>query len=201
MFFRRKKQKECTSTTNKEHDKEHNTNSFGERLDKITEDGDLPFGWISYNREFTDAINNEFSYLLNNWIESRTSSIKDRRSALKTFILYMEDVKKLCRSKGECFEFWFDEILTGKGYLEKRKKELNYIETHYNNLVELENEKSSLSTELLKYIKNHNGILQKDIYKDFNPDLKPHIQNMLYQWDKEGTIKRIKKGNTYVIFV
>lgn len=73
----------------------------------------------------------------------------------------MEDVKKLCRSKGECFEFWFDEILTGKGYLEKRKKELNYIETHYNNLVELENEKSSLSTELLKYIKNHNGILQK----------------------------------------
>lgn len=196
MFFRRKKQKECTSTTSKEHE-----NSFGERLDKLTEDGVLPFGWISYNREFTDAINNEFSYLLNNWIESRTSSIKDRRSALKTFILYMEDVKKLCRSKGECFEFWFDEILTGKGYLEKRKKELNYIETHYNNLVELENEKSSLSTELLKYIKNHNGILQKDICKDFNPDLKPHIQNMLYQWDKEGTIKRIKKGNTYVIFV
>ena len=100
------------------------TNSFGERIDRLTPDGELPWGWVTRNKEFCDKINGEYSYFLNAWLQARSKSQKEQYSALKSFVVYLEDAEKLCKSKGECFDFWFHEILTGKGYVEKRKKEL-----------------------------------------------------------------------------
>lgn len=93
-------------------------------LDHLTKEGDLPWGWHSHNKAFTDKINNEFSYFLNSWLDVRSKSPSEQYQALKSFVLYLEDVEKLCKSKGECFEFWFYEILTSKDYIKKRKNEL-----------------------------------------------------------------------------
>lgn len=98
-------------------------------LDHLTKDGDLPWGWHSYAKEFTDKIDGEYSYFLNMWLESRNKSPKEQYSALKSFVLYLEDAAKLCRAKGECFEFWFYNILTSSDYIDKRKKELNDLIT------------------------------------------------------------------------
>jgi hypothetical protein len=103
------------------------TNTVTERLDSLTPDGELPWGWITRNKEFCDKINGEYSYFLNAWLQARSKSPMEQYSALKSFVAYLEDVEKLCKSKGECFEFWFHEILTGKGYVEKRKKELEEL--------------------------------------------------------------------------
>lgn len=103
------------------------TNSFGERYDRLTPEGELPWGWVTRNKDFCNRINMEFTHFLNMWLEARTKSPKELYQALKSFVLYLEDVEKLCKSKGECFEFWFHEILTGKGYVEKRKKELEEL--------------------------------------------------------------------------
>lgn len=99
-------------------------------LDHLTPEGELPWGWLSHTKEFRGTIENEYSYFLNNWISSRQKDVDPLRKyeALKSFVLYLEDVEKLCKSKGECFEFWFDEILTSPGYLEKRKQELHALE-------------------------------------------------------------------------
>ncbi len=113
----------------------------------------------------------------------------------------MDDVEKLCKSKGECFEFWFSEVLTGKGYLEKRKAELQFLESHYDELVNLDKRRETLPDDLWNYLSDHNGILQKDIYKDFDTTLRNDIQQLLYQWDKENKIKRVKEGNTYRITI
>ena len=91
------------------------------------ENGELPWGWVTRNKEFCDKINDEYSYLLNAWIKSRNKPQIEHYSALKSFVVYLEDVEKLCKSKGECFDFWFREILTGKGYVETRKKELEEL--------------------------------------------------------------------------
>ena len=91
------------------------------------ENGELPWGWVTRNKEFCDKISGEYSYFLDAWIESRHKSQMEQYSALKSFVVYLEDVEKLCKSKGECFDFWFREILTSKGYMEKRKKELEEI--------------------------------------------------------------------------
>lgn len=96
-------------------------------FEHLTAEGELPWGWIMRNKEFTDKINSEFSYFLNMWLDARKKSQKELYSALKSFVLYLEDTEKLCKSKGECFEFWFYEILASKDYIQQRKEELNNL--------------------------------------------------------------------------
>lgn len=96
-------------------------------LEHLTPEGELPLGWHTHTKDFRQKIEGEYTYFLNNWLDSRSKSPKDQYSALKSFVLYLDDVEKLCKSKGECFEFWFNEILTGKGYVEKRKMELKTL--------------------------------------------------------------------------
>ena len=103
-----------------------------ESKQEYLENGELPFGWIYRNKVFVEKIQNEFTYFLDRWVESRRKPAIEQYAALKSFVLYMEDVERLCKSKGECFEFWFNEILTGKGYLEKRRIELKTLEKGLN---------------------------------------------------------------------
>ncbi len=107
---------------------------FGKQQKKVVappierlENGELPWGWVTRNKEFCDSISREYSYFLNNWIDSRRKPTLEQYSALKSFVAYLEDAEKLCNSKGECFAFWFREILTGKGYVDKRKKDLEVL--------------------------------------------------------------------------
>lgn len=181
-----------------------NHNSFGEPLDKLV-NGELPWGWVGAKREFVGKIQNEYGYFLNRWISARNKNPKDEYAALKSFVLYMQDVKKLCASKGECYEFWCNEILIGKGYLEKRTEELKDLENNLEDLEEKYKKRAffeteilpNLENELLKIIKENPGIIQKDIYKKFDQDLKSDISSLLYFMAKDGKIKREKAGNSY----
>ena len=103
-----------------------------EQYDRLTSDGDLPFGWVTKNKEFCDKINSEYSYFLHTWLDSRKMSLMEQYQALKSFILYLEDVERLCKSKGECFEFWFREVLTSEDYIDMRKKELEKLQAKIN---------------------------------------------------------------------
>ena len=96
-------------------------------FEHLTKEGELPFGWIYRNKAFVDPINTEYSHFLTMWIDSAKKAPKEQYAALKSFVLYLEDVEKLCKSKGECFEFWFNEILVSQGYLDERKKELEEL--------------------------------------------------------------------------
>lgn len=100
--------------------------------ERLTPDGELPWGWVARNKYFCDKITSEFSYFLNAWIESQRKTPIEQYSALKSFVVYLEDVEKLCKSKGECFDFWFREILTSKDYMEKRRKELEELTAKLN---------------------------------------------------------------------
>ena len=59
-------------------------------------DGNLPYGWIYANREFTEKVNAEYSYFLQNWLNSRQAEPIKHYGALKSFVIYMNDAKKLC---------------------------------------------------------------------------------------------------------
>ena len=95
----------------------------------LTSEGELPWGWHTRNKEFTEKIKGEYTYFLNMWLDSKKKSPEEHIQALKSFIQYLQDVEQLCKSKGECFEFWYYEILSSPDYLEKRKSELLVLET------------------------------------------------------------------------
>lgn len=190
--------KKCTIST----PKDDNHNTLGEPLDKLI-DGDLPWGWVTHKKDFIEPIEKEYSYFLQSWLDARNASPKELYSALKSFVLYMKDVEKLCKSKGECYEFWFTEYLTGKDYLKNRQQELDQLsKTVQIQQAEYERKQKLLSvleSSLTDFLQTNQGILQKDVYKNFDLCVKSEIQDLLYAWEKSGKIQRIKTGNTYKI--
>ncbi len=179
-------------------------NLFNEPLDKLI-DGDLPWGWLAHNRDFTEKINNEYSYFLHKWIDARNSnsSPRDLYSALKSFVKYMEDVKRLCKEKGECFELWFNEILTGKEYLNKRKSELRELEK---NLATLQNAFEykqklliNLESTVIQKLKENDGILQSEFWKLFDASIKNEVSDIVFRLSNENKLVRTKTGRSYTL--
>lgn len=182
------------------------SNVFGECIDHLDEDGELPFGWVAHNSDFTGKMENEFLHFRNNWVSSQ-NDVKKEYATLKSLIQYMKDVQALCDSKGECFSFWCSEYLIGKEFLEKRKTELQYIENNMDELLEKEkfdkafkeNLLPHLREDLLKIIEDNPGILQTDVYKMFEPEAKDYLSSELYFMAKENLIHREKQGRSYAL--
>lgn len=105
-------------------------------MEHLTADGELPWGWVTHNNEFTGKIGSEFTYFLNSWLDARKKSPKELHSALKSLIMYLEDAEKLCKSKGECFESWFYHNLITPDYIDKRKAELEKLSANLDKLEE-----------------------------------------------------------------
>lgn len=172
-------------------------------LTHLTPEGDFPWGWHNQNKDFIEKINNEYSYFLNNWLNSRGDEPKKEYEALKSFIVYLEDIEKLCAKKGECFEFWFSEILTTPDYIEKRKEELNNLISNFDeiekNYYKKKSELVDLDTRIIRMLKDNPGIIQTDFVKLFDPIIQNEVKEKLYFLDKSGCLQRIKTGRSYTL--
>lgn len=122
-FIKYKRKDEC-----KKQPQLINTTAKPEELEHLTAEGELPWGWHYRHKEFIEKIQKEYSCFLDIWLDSRSKSSKELYSALKSFVIYLEDLESLCISKGECYELWFYEILASKNYIEARKAELLSLE-------------------------------------------------------------------------
>jgi len=172
-------------------------------LEHLTAEGDLHWGWHRQNKEFTDKINAEYTHFLNTWLNSRNKSPKEQYSALKSFVIYLEDVEKLCKYKGECFEFWFYEILTAPDYLKKRKAELQELQENLESLqatyTTKQNNLNGMEEKTVQLLKQNDGIIQAEFIKLFDVSVKDDLSKTLYYWEKEGKIERIKSGRSYIL--
>ena len=179
-------------------------NNFGQRMDRLTAKGELPYGWIYANRDFTTQVENEYGYLLNTWDECRDKTPKERYAAAKSLLSYMNDVKKICENKGECFVCWRKIQFTDKDIADIAS-EVEYVKEHYNKLNEKYKRQiyieqtviPKLKTELPKIIKETPGILQTEVYKLYPEDYKDYISYELYGLARDGIITREKSGRTY----
>ncbi len=169
------------------------------------EGGELPWGWVTRNKEFCDKIQNEYTYFLNIWVN--TKDPKEKQSALKSFIIYLEDVEKLCQSKGECHEFWFRKILTSKGYILERKKELeeltinlDHYQKEYEKNIEIEKKTIEMKCDVIALLKENDGILQSDFWKLFDDAIcKAAASNIVYDLFREGKIEKTKSGRSFIL--
>lgn len=89
------------------------------------ENGQLPFGWITRNKSFVDDIQTKYNYFLDLWLKSKTGNKQEQIGGLKSFVIFLEEAKSICESKGECHLKWFQDIIADDEYINKRKSELN----------------------------------------------------------------------------
>lgn len=185
--------------------KERNTNEVfkTDDLTHLTSEGELPWGWHSHNKDFIEKINNEYTHFLNMWLDSKKQEPKKQYEALKSYLLYIEDVEKLCKSKGECFEVWFNELLPSPIYLEEIKEELANLTENFDeiekNYKKREKELANLDERIVTMLKDNPGILQADFVKLFDPIIQNEVKEKLYYMDKSCCLQRIKTGRSYTL--
>ena len=179
--------------------------------EKLTEEGELPWGWLYRNKEFTDKINEEYTYFLNKWVNSRQASPKEHHDALKSFVLFMEDSEKLCNQKGECFAFWYGQILTTPKYRMDRRKELELLEENFDaemgKYQQLQEEikykqmrTPQLRPEVISKLQENPGMLQSEFWKLFNEKDKTIVSDIIYDLVKSKKIEKEKFGRSYKLF-
>ena len=189
--------------------KDKNHNVFGQDITHLDEDGELPWGWISANKEFTERITTEYKYFLDAWYDIRNKDVRKEHWALKSLVIYLEDAKKLCISKGECFVKWFDDLIASQEHIDEYKTRQKYIEDNIDSLLKDEKRKREieqiilpkLKESIIETIKKEPNIIQSELYKRFDPDLKAHISSELYYMEKNGLIGREKCGRSYKLFL
>lgn len=166
-------------------------------------DGDLPWGWIYANREFTAKIESEYKYFLQDWTALRQGEPIKHYGALKSFVTYMNDAKKLCYSKGECFAFWFSETIASDDYIKTRTKELEKLEKNRTLFQKIWEHMNSpimeLDYDIAIILNKKNGILQSDFVKTFKPYMQQEVRYRLGVLETNGIITRTKNGRSYNI--
>lgn len=100
------------------------TNSRGEDLNRLTEDGELPFGWLVYNQEIISQMASEFAPFRKAIQDAETPL--EEYAALKSYMQFLIDGKQHYEKIGECegryfYEFYCDCCET-KSNFEKLKR-------------------------------------------------------------------------------
>lgn len=170
-----------------------------EDFEYLTTENKLPWGWIMHNQEFTNKIGGEYTHFLNQWLDAKSRSPRELYAALKSFVVYLEDTERLCKSKGEHFEYWYYNILTAPDYLEKRKNELKELTENLDELQQIYEKKQNLFPAVVTLLKANDGILQSEFKKLFDEPFQSEVSDILYHLHKEGKLERIKEGRTYIL--
>lgn len=123
VSFSKKKQKPSANRK-----KAAKQNASGERMDRLTSKGDLPYGWAYANRDFTEKIEKEYNQFTDAYYKSKKNGMLKEYAALKSLIIYMEDVRELCKRKGECFEYWASCIVARPQDIAEYKARLTVLE-------------------------------------------------------------------------
>lgn len=185
--------------------KDNNHNTFGNSLDYLDSDGALPFGWITQKQEFIKPLEIEFERFRLNWVNSFNTNYHNEYSALKSFLIYINDCQKLCDSKGECYSFWCSEYLVGQKFKEKLKNDLKNLEEHKDEILYVEKIKAeflpNLSNTILEIVKKEPGILQSDLWKKFDIVIKSNVIETISQMESQNLIAKKKSGKSYALYV
>ena len=190
-----------------EETEEHNM--FRQEWDKLTPEGELPYGWREHNKGF-------YSEFENNMVKYATSlkaaAVDQKIRTLKDMISEYYVFKDKCYSSGECYQKYFSDMW--EHCHNSRSQDFEYIQPYENELNELlknydsfkkkeqisEIYEGKLHDLILDIVSNHSGgILQTDVYKMFPGELKEEIQKELYFSERNGYITREKNGRTYLI--
>lgn len=185
------------------------TNDLGERMDKLTPDGELPWGWLTKNQDFIRKAEAEYGNLFSEYAKHQYGDPQKRYAGLKSLLLYIEDAKKHYAQKGECYLYWFESYWVQDEEVKKLYSELQYMEEHYDELKKEYERKQyienilipELKKKAIEVVKENPGIIQTDAYGFFDPDAKSYVQEVFRILSREGKIKREKQGRTYKLSI
>jgi hypothetical protein len=164
---------------------------------------DLPSGWLYENRKFTQISSERHHHLLSEVSNARKEKkgVRAEYAALKSLVPFLEDQKKVCESRGTNFVRWYSLFVADSDTLAFHRDRLNEMEDNLDELIRKENLSKKLKKELVDIIKKEPGVVQADLYKRFDAELKGDISTELYSLSASGVITREKSGRSYKLYI
>ncbi len=166
--------------------------------------------------EYYETLNKEVKPLEDIMVGFSTSlpgikCVDDKIAVLKSLIYSYYDLRSKCVSLGKDYEEYFSRMW--EHCHNSKNPDFCFIERYESELKELEKtrdilfaeeelhakESVQLKARVMSLIKEHDEILQIDIYKEFDPVVQKDIQSILYFFAQDGIIERKKIKNTYLI--
>ncbi len=175
--------------------KDNNHNSLGEDLQHLTADGELPWGWVSYNKQF---VSQQEEKIDSKWKAVYTAaSTKEKLDAFKKYFDTVTKVGEFCKNSGECHYKWFCEHILDSCWYNDHIQDYRKLKRESPDLIKRENLLANLETNVMVKLQECNGILQSDFLKTFDPLIKDDVSSFLREADRSGKIKRTKSGRSY----
>ena len=106
-------------------------NSAGENLDELDKDGNLPFGWVTYNKNYVDMIEKELDYFRK--LYDNANGTKEKRDALKSYFTYLEDGKVHYNNLNVCVGKYFEDYICDSQERKDNAKRLKRLEEQLKN--------------------------------------------------------------------
>ena len=110
---------------------------------------------------------------------------------------------------GECHLFYFNSMWAQDDVVNSLKGEFKFLEDNFDEVEKDYKRKQyiehilipDLKAKSLTIIKDNQEILQTEVYRYFDKEIKTHVQDAIYQLNREGKIHREKQGRTYKLTI
>lgn len=218
--FIRNKFKFLTSKKNKSINNQSFSSGFTpsfdlENLDNNFNDNSLSLSDDFYLNYYDEIEKYENKFNKSNFKIYEINDIDLRIKQYEKTIKLLNDFKNYCLSKGKGGQKYFEDMWehchNSKNpnfkFIDKLYSELNDLKNNKEFYIKQSREheeinafKKTVDNELINLISQNQGILQKDIYKYFEPHFKDSIQSSLYFMAKNKKITREKFKNTYKLY-
>ena len=188
-------------------------NSLNQPIDKLDQNGDLPFGWIVYHKEL-DEYNSELVDLA---LKTRENTDVDTRiKSYKRLIDRFYWLKNYCYNQNDCYKKYFDDhymhcqnsVSSDFCYITPFEQDLENILNNYeqkvdeyNNYLDCQTFVENKSSEILNIIRKTLGLLQKDLKKNYDKKYYSSIDTIIFQLVKSNKIKKEKYGNSNKLYI
>ena len=154
---------------------------------------------FNFSQRYSQKISSlEHSFLESNRKANKLTSIEQKIEQCKLTILYYEQAKQFCYSKGKGGQLYFDDMW--EHCHNSSNPDFSYISSVKDHIAELEHLKNYIIPTILKTVSENEGILQKNIYQYLESESKSTVQKTIRDLESSNQLKRIKKGSSYELY-
>ena len=176
---------------------DENHNTFGQDLGHLSKDGELPWGWLLYYKDFISQQEKKIDVKWNA-VYSATTTL-EKLDAYKSYFNTIDRIGRTCKKAGECHYKWFTENILGSVWYNQQVERYREFELEAPELIKRDELLLTLDSDIMNKLKECEGILQSDFIKLFDPVIKKDVSDFLYNADKYGKIKRTKSRRSYIL--
>lgn len=184
------------STIGLESAMEYYKNSPNPKFHRTESENELCFQFYSKNIHTVEEYEER---IYNNSLRTKNATIDEQLKMDSSAIKAYNEFKKYCyKTKGgtiyfqDMYEHCHNSNNPDFNYIDRINDNYTFLTKHYDTLI-------NLDSIIIQTINSNPGLLQKDIYKLINVELKSIIQHKIRELETENKIKRTKQSGSYLL--